>query len=92
VKVKETNIVEVAKLPFDNMFGSGETMVESFESNETLTQAGVARRSRPVVKETGRKENGVRMATQSQNAVVWELLVQFWGAIWVLVGRCFGRR
>jgi hypothetical protein len=78
------------RLPCDDVFGSCERMAESFGSDDTITQAGVARRPRPVAVETGRDEEP-RMATQSQGEIVWELVVEFWRVVLALVGRVFAR-
>jgi hypothetical protein len=90
LKVKEANVMKGVKLPCDDVFGNGERMAESFGSNETIPQAGVTRRSRPVMMDKGR-DKVPRMATQSQRKIVWELLVEFWRAVLGLAGRVFAR-
>ena len=87
----EANIGEGVTLPCDGMFGSG-GMVESFESDKTVTQARVTRRSRPEVRRMDSEDSGPQMAPQSERAVVWQLLGDFWRAVLVLVGRFFAGR
>jgi hypothetical protein len=63
-------------------------MVESFNSDETLTQGGTTELNHPEVVPSEPMGQEDRMAVQSQSAVVWELLDEFWGAIWrLIVGR-----